>query len=861
MKALDEDLLVASELVGGAGAEEVYLDAAGAALPPLSLLRAVAEDLLTQQQREGNPHTRGEQKLDEARALILDLFSASPDVYSVVFTSGATQSLKIVAESFTFGEAGCLYHPLAVHTSVLGMRSFAPRVASFPTAKLFSPAPASAARSEDTVSGSSSSLIVIPGECNFNGSKIPLDEASRWVQHLGESEEELAALGGGNGGRLYWLLDAAKLAATSPVRLASLPAARQPDFVVASFYKIFGYPTGLGVLLVKRTAAPVLGSRLYYGGGTILATSADREGRGWVVPRPDQSDRLQDGTPHFQGIASLRRGFEAVGRLGGMKAIQLHASRLARRLAHALAALKHPSSSSPVCRVLGRHFEGPGVDEKGGDEGGGEEGEEGEEEQYMRRQGPIVAFCVFWADGSPVGHSEVLRLAQVEGIFLRAGCCCNPGACQEALGLTHDDVKNNLLLGRTCAGEDSAGDVVNGRHTGVVRASLGWSSRESDCLRLVDFLLKFFVGGGCVGDPLLSRRLSLLTCSPASAPSMEVGPELGLGCVLSEVSLYPIKSCGVVRAARWALTPSGLLLDREWVIVDSAGKALTQKTHPTLSLVRPFVDVARGVLVVSAPGLDTTELLLPTDDEKVAASLRGCIALDSPPPRPRPHPSSSTCSPSPSPGSGPSAGTGAGAATFSNVRVCGLRRPAHQEESELLASQWFSSYLGTPCFVMRRQRQKQRQEQSAVAGEGEGEKTFSNEAPLLVVNESSVAMHLSHMGGAGSNTTVNFRPNFVLRGCEPFCEDKWASIDVGSITFTVAGPCQRCSVINVNGSTGAVDGRALASLAEFRRSRGKGGAIHFGLFLNLSLALRERLGKGEIVFISRFSTYSSSVHE
>jgi uncharacterized protein YcbX len=179
----------------------------------------------------------------------------------------------------------------------------------------------------------------------------------------------------------------------------------------------------------------------------------------------------------------------------------------------------------------------------------------------------------------------------------------------------------------------------------------------------------------------------------------------------------------------------------------------------------------------------------------------------------------------------------------------------------MAASQWFSTFLGTPCFVMRRRLQGQ--SQSDAVEEGEGGKTFSNEAPLLVINESSVAIHLSYMGSAGNTTTVNFRPNFVLRGGEPFCEDNWASIDfiASAIKFKVAGPCQRCSVININGSTGAVDGRALASLAEFRRSRGKGGAIHFGLFLSLSHDLRERVGKGELIYISRFSSYSSSVRE
>ena len=43
-------------------------------------------------------------------------------------------------------------------------------------------------------------------------------------------------------GRWHVLLDAAKLAATSVLDLS----VHRPDFVAVSFYKMFGYPTGLG---------------------------------------------------------------------------------------------------------------------------------------------------------------------------------------------------------------------------------------------------------------------------------------------------------------------------------------------------------------------------------------------------------------------------------------------------------------------------------------------------------------------------------------------------------------------------------------------------------------------------------------
>jgi molybdenum cofactor sulfurtransferase len=43
-----------------------------------------------------------------------------------------------------------------------------------------------------------------------------------------------------------------------------------------SYYKIFGYPSGLGALLVRRGASQIL-RRKYFGGGTVLACSAETD--------------------------------------------------------------------------------------------------------------------------------------------------------------------------------------------------------------------------------------------------------------------------------------------------------------------------------------------------------------------------------------------------------------------------------------------------------------------------------------------------------------------------------------------------------------------------------------------------------
>jgi molybdenum cofactor sulfurtransferase len=114
---------------------------------------------------------------------------------------------------------------------------------------------------------------MVPGECNFTGTKADLRKVGRLC---GQSFTDLLQAVGATpistvapvaqcleseSHRWLWLLDAAKLAATSAVDLSTLPKQQRPHFVALSFYKIFGYPTGLGALLVRRDTAHLLQKR------------------------------------------------------------------------------------------------------------------------------------------------------------------------------------------------------------------------------------------------------------------------------------------------------------------------------------------------------------------------------------------------------------------------------------------------------------------------------------------------------------------------------------------------------------------------------------------------------------------------
>jgi len=82
----------------------------------------------------GNPHSRSPSSkltsdlIDQIRAEVLHFFKADPNEYTLIFTAGATHSLKLVAESFSFSntstnnndDGSSFVYLKESHTSVAG---------------------------------------------------------------------------------------------------------------------------------------------------------------------------------------------------------------------------------------------------------------------------------------------------------------------------------------------------------------------------------------------------------------------------------------------------------------------------------------------------------------------------------------------------------------------------------------------------------------------------------------------------------------------------------------------------------------------------------------------------------------------
>jgi molybdenum cofactor sulfurtransferase len=105
------------------------------------------------------------------------------------------------------------------------------------------------------------SLLIYPAQCNYSGARFPWHWAALARRSQTTSSQHA------------WLVavDASAYASTSPIDLSDSETA--PDFLVLSFYKTFGFPTGLGALIVRKSLAPLLRKR-YFGGGTCRLSSS-----------------------------------------------------------------------------------------------------------------------------------------------------------------------------------------------------------------------------------------------------------------------------------------------------------------------------------------------------------------------------------------------------------------------------------------------------------------------------------------------------------------------------------------------------------------------------------------------------------
>lgn len=421
----------------------VYLDYTGGGLYPDSLIERHTSRL--RGDVFGNPHSVNPTSaastglIEETRRRILGYFRASSDEYEVIFTANASQALKLVGESYPFEPGDHLLLTFDNHNSVNGIREY-DRVRGAETTYVpldgrMRVAERTLARHLGGAVPGGHKLFAYPAQSNFSGVQHPLE----WI-------EAAAARG--------WdvLLDAAAFVPTNRLDLSRW----HPDYVALSFYKMFGYPTGVGALVARREALDKL-HRPWFAGGTIEVASVRADS--YVFAGGERA--WEDGTLDYLNIPAVGLGLELLESIG-IEVIHERVECLTRWLLRRLRELRH-SGGGPRVKIYGPS------------------------DTVMR--GGTVAMNFLDRDGSIVDQGLIERRAARHGISLRTGCFCNPGAGESALGLTKRDIEGCFShVGSDLTYEEFRGCIDPRKGSGAVRVSLGMVSNLADVEAFVDFV-------------------------------------------------------------------------------------------------------------------------------------------------------------------------------------------------------------------------------------------------------------------------------------------------------------------------------------------------------------------------------------
>jgi uncharacterized protein len=261
---------------------------------------------------------------------------------------------------------------------------------------------------------------------------------------------------------------------------------------------------------------------------------------------------------------------------------------------------------------------------------------------------------------------------------------------------------------------------------------------------------------------------------------------------ISQLLVYPLKSCAAVQVNEALLTETGLEWDRNWMVVDEKSEFVTQRQLPRMCLIQP--QLKHTEMVLRAPGMLALHIALGIVEQPCRASLWGqdCAAYD----------------------------------------------------MGDIAAQWLTDFLaqdlpaGMPAPKLRMVRfdpEHQRLSNTTWTKGIEALNQFGDGYPVLVASAASLSdlnQRLSAQGHAAV-TMQRFRPNVVLDGMQAHDEDRTRALHIttaeGAVELALVKPCPRCPIPNVNPLTGVPSPEVGDTLQTYRQDARLGGAVSFGM--------------------------------
>ena len=252
---------------------------------------------------------------------------------------------------------------------------------------------------------------------------------------------------------------------------------------------------------------------------------------------------------------------------------------------------------------------------------------------------------------------------------------------------------------------------------------------------------------------------------------------------VASLHVYPIKSCGGITLDEALLIETGIEFDRAWMVVDPAGRFVTQRELPRMALVQPTLKTSE--MVLRAPGMLALHLAL----DRVEKPVRAMVWDDE-------------------------------VDAFDMGDLC---------------AQWFSDFLGQALRLVRFDPDYKRLSDHRWTGDFDAENAFADGFPVLVTSVAAIDALNGRLraGGLAEVTMARFRPNLVLDGLDAHGEDALDEIAFetpdGPVRLRMVKPCARCPIPDVDPATATTGHEVRDTLSAYRADARLDGKITFGM--------------------------------
>lgn len=235
---------------------------------------------------------------------------------------------------------------------------------------------------------------------------------------------------------------------------------------------------------------------------------------------------------------------------------------------------------------------------------------------------------------------------------------------------------------------------------------------------------------------------------------------------LSNLTYYPIKSCKGFDVSEANVERMGLEHDRRMMVITLENKFITQREHPKLALVTPALQ--NGSVVLSAPSFDSLQFPIKKSGFTFPVQI---------------------------------------------WKSAGVQAVDQGDE----AAEWFSNWLNTPVRLVHIAEGYKRKVSAEYAVYEDDHTGFADGYPILILSEESLQ---DLNGRLDSPIPMNrFRPNLVVKGCQPFEEDTWKRIRIGDVELALVKPCARCEVTTIDKETLERSKEPLKTLGKYRKHK------------------------------------------